>query len=210
MVWLLGLLALALLGLATPPKGDRLLDVDNVDSSVSDWRASASSQVRGVREGGHRKACVAGILVPVFGLSLVAPTTAGAATRSLPALAQLSPDAGRAEMADPMAISGSRWASAIGDRLRCDWPSTSTAARQFVATESAPEYKKPVEGSGKDESSDAPSWVKNDPAGRPQVGESGKEFAERLLDKKYGEGNYGKGPGSEYSKIKKYGERSFK
>lgn len=80
--------------------------------------------------------------------------------------------------------------------------SASTTWREFVATESAPEYKKPVEGSGKDESSDAPSWVKNDPAGRPQVGESGKEFAERLLDKKYGEGNYGKGPGSEYSKIK--------
>ena len=149
MAWLLGLLALVLLGLATPSKGDRLLDVVDIGSSVSDWRASASGQVCGVREGGHRKACVAGVLLSVFGLFLLAPAIGGAATRSLPALAQLSPNAGRAEVADPMAVSASRWASAIGDRLRYDWPSTSTATRQFVATNTPGVSEGIVEGAGK-------------------------------------------------------------
>jgi hypothetical protein len=42
------------------------------------------------------------------------------------------------------------------------------------------------------------------------VGESGADFAERLLDEKYGPGIYPRGPGSEYNKIKKWGDRSFK
>jgi hypothetical protein len=42
------------------------------------------------------------------------------------------------------------------------------------------------------------------------VGESGKDFAKRLLDQRYGEGQWrGTGPGSEYSKIKKWGDRGF-
>lgn len=76
--------------------------------------------------------------------------------------------------------------------------------------EGPPTTAKPSRGSGKEKASDAPSWVKNDPEGKPKQGESGKDFAERMLDGKYGEGNYPKGPGSEYSQIKKYGERSFK
>ena len=39
---------------------------------------------------------------------------------------------------------------------------------------------------------------------------SGKEFAKRLLDEKYGKGNYTTGPGSEYNKIRKWGDRGFK
>jgi hypothetical protein len=41
------------------------------------------------------------------------------------------------------------------------------------------------------------------------TGESGRQFADRLLDKKYGKGNYPTGPGSEHSKIQKWGDRSF-
>lgn len=68
----------------------------------------------------------------------------------------------------------------------------------------------PVRGSGKIRASDVPSWVRNDPEGRPFVGESGKDFARRLLDKRYGEGNWsGTGPRSEYNQIKKYGDRGF-
>jgi len=44
---------------------------------------------------------------------------------------------------------------------------------------------------------------------RPLVTESGNAFAERLLNGKYGKGNYPKGPGSEYSKVKKGGDRAF-
>ena len=33
---------------------------------------------------------------------------------------------------------------------------------------------------------------------------SGKEFADEVLDAKYGKGNYKKGPTSEHSKIKKW------
>ena len=44
---------------------------------------------------------------------------------------------------------------------------------------------------------------------QPRVGESGKDFAKRLLDDKYGEGNWKKGTNTEYSKIQKWGDRSF-
>jgi hypothetical protein len=37
----------------------------------------------------------------------------------------------------------------------------------------------------------------------------GRQFAERLLDEKYGRGNYPTGPGSEFNKIKKWGDRAF-
>jgi hypothetical protein len=69
------------------------------------------------------------------------------------------------------------------------------------------QYKKPKSGvSGKEGAKDVPSWARGQ---RPKVGESGKDFAKRLLDEKYGEGNYEKGAKSEFSKIQKWGDRSF-
>ncbi|MFL5343724.1 MAG: hypothetical protein ACJ8AT_02975 [Hyalangium sp.] len=69
------------------------------------------------------------------------------------------------------------------------------------------QYKKPKSGvSGKEGAKDVPSWARGQ---RPRVGESGKDFAKRLLDEKYGEGNYEKGAKSEFSKIQKWGDRSF-
>jgi len=69
------------------------------------------------------------------------------------------------------------------------------------------QYKTPKSGvSGKEGAKDVPSWAKGE---RPKVDESGKDFAKRLLDKKYGEGNYDKGPGSEFNKIQKWGDRAF-
>ena len=44
---------------------------------------------------------------------------------------------------------------------------------------------------------------------KPLEGESGKDFARRLCDDKYGKGNYDTGPGSEYNKLRKYGDRGF-
>ena len=58
--------------------------------------------------------------------------------------------------------------------------------------------------SGKERASDIPSWAKGQ---KPMKGESGKDFAKRICDEKYGEGNYPIGPGSEYNQIKKYGDR---
>jgi RHS repeat-associated protein len=68
-------------------------------------------------------------------------------------------------------------------------------------------WNKESKGSGKERATDIPSWAQGE---KPLPGESGKDFAERLLDKKYGKGNYPKGPGSEFSKLKKYAERGCK
>jgi hypothetical protein len=60
--------------------------------------------------------------------------------------------------------------------------------------------------SGKEAADDVPSWAQGE---RPLPTESGRDFAKRLLDDKYGAGNYPTGPGSEFSKIKKWGDRAF-
>jgi RHS repeat-associated protein len=71
----------------------------------------------------------------------------------------------------------------------------------------ADQYKVPKPGvSGKEGAKDIPSWAKGN---RPRVGESGKDFAKRLLDEKYGPGKYDSGPGSEFNKVRKWGDRAF-
>jgi|GEM_PF-3277103 len=54
---------------------------------------------------------------------------------------------------------------------------------------------------------DAPHWAKGH---KPRIGEDGKGFAKRLMDAKYGEGNWKKGGGTEYSEIQKWGQTHFK
>ena len=58
----------------------------------------------------------------------------------------------------------------------------------------------------KKKASDIPSWVAHE-GYSPLPGESGKEFAKRVLDNRYGAGNYPTGPGSEYNKLKKHIDR---
>jgi len=60
--------------------------------------------------------------------------------------------------------------------------------------------------SGKEAADDVPSWARGE---RPRTTENGHDFAKRLLDKKYKARNYPTGPGSEFSKIKKWGDRAF-
>lgn len=85
-------------------------------------------------------------------------------------------------------------------------PNTAGGGSNVAGTASG-QQKVPKPGvSGKEGAKDVPSWTKGE---RPNVGESGKDFAGRLLDGKYGEGNYETGPNSEYNKIKKWGDRSF-
>ena len=68
-------------------------------------------------------------------------------------------------------------------------------------------YKRRKPGlSGKEAADDVPSWAAGE---QPLTTENGREFAERLLDEKYGAGNDPTGPGSEFSKIKKWGDRAF-
>ena len=72
------------------------------------------------------------------------------------------------------------------------------------------EWKKRNGDKGKDAATNAPSWVKNEdnkPCKNPN--EDGKTFAKRVLDLKYGSGNYPVGADSEYSNTQKYGDRAF-
>lgn len=68
------------------------------------------------------------------------------------------------------------------------------------------EYKKPRSGTGKEKATDVPSWAKGN---RPYKGESGKDFGKRLCDEYFGEGNYSTKGQSDYSKIRKWGDRGF-
>lgn len=71
----------------------------------------------------------------------------------------------------------------------------------------AKEHKKPIAGlSGKDGAKDVPSWAKGK---RPLQGETGRDFADRILGEKYGNSGYDKGPASEHNKIRKWGDRAF-
>lgn len=77
---------------------------------------------------------------------------------------------------------------------------------QPLLNEGDPIKKVPKPGvGGKEGAKDVPSWAKGE---RPNVGESGKDFADRLLGDKYGD-EFPKGPGSEWNQIKKWGDRSF-
>ena len=50
--------------------------------------------------------------------------------------------------------------------------------------------------------------IEDFPGQKPLPGENGNDFAKRLCDEKYGEGNYPTGAGSEYNKIRKNGDRN--
>ncbi|PRY02748.1 RHS repeat-associated protein, partial [Pontibacter ummariensis] len=66
-----------------------------------------------------------------------------------------------------------------------------------------------AKSSNKDRATDIPSWAKGK---KPKAGESGKDYAKRVLDEQYGAGEWNKGPKdvgptSEYNKLRKYGDR---
>lgn len=66
--------------------------------------------------------------------------------------------------------------------------------------------KVPKSGSGKEKADDVPSRFKGE---RPYIWESGADFAKRLLDAEGGDGNYKDYPGSDFAKLKKWGNRGF-
>jgi hypothetical protein len=62
--------------------------------------------------------------------------------------------------------------------------------------------------SGKEAASDTPSWARGIPR---RVGEAPNDYAKRLIDDKYGPGNWRReGPDTEFNRIKKFGERAFR
>ena len=83
-------------------------------------------------------------------------------------------------------------------------------APQSIAKKPTPPKKPKAGQSGKDGSKDIPDWVRQG-GDRPLVGEDGKAFAKRVLDKKYPERNgaHDTGADSEFSKIKKWADRHF-
>jgi len=85
-------------------------------------------------------------------------------------------------------------------------PPFDMASKGAGSTSDAPQYKAPKSGSGAEKATDVPSWARGE---RPLVGENGRDFAGRLLNNKYGESNWQRGAGSEFSKIQKWGDRGF-
>ena len=66
--------------------------------------------------------------------------------------------------------------------------------------------KIPKSGTGKEKADNVPSWARGN---KPYVDENGKAFAKRLCDKRFGVGNYDTKGQSDYSKIRKWGDRGF-
>lgn len=81
------------------------------------------------------------------------------------------------------------WSAGVLDISRSNQAKAAEPENDETAEEPEP-YKTPRSGTGQERASDVPSWLKNDPEGRPRVSENGGEFAKRMLDKKYGEGNW--------------------
>ena len=127
----------------------------------------------------------------------------GMTTGASAAIAELATAGAASEVTVPAAAVGA--AEAVVGAAALTGATAYMAKVTNTATQRA--YKSPKAGlSGKEGAKDTPSWAKGQ---RPKVGESGKEFAKRLLDEKYGQGNWEKGAGSEFSKIQKWGDRSF-
>jgi hypothetical protein len=84
-------------------------------------------------------------------------------------------------------------------------PGEQVAPRRMVPRSDVPEPES---------AKDTPSWSRGSaPQQKPDGSwENGKEYAKRLLDEKYGPGNWEreKGPTSEYNRLKKHGDRDFK
>jgi hypothetical protein len=62
--------------------------------------------------------------------------------------------------------------------------------------------------SGKESADNVPSWARGNPR---RVRETPRDYAKRLMDNRYGPGNWrGTGGQSEFNRIKKFGERGFR
>ena len=79
------------------------------------------------------------------------------------------------------------------------------AAVGIVVTAVGVYFSKQSKKTAKERSKDAPSWLPSVAASMPPYnGEKAKDYAKRLMDKKYGKGKWKTGTNTEYSKIVKY------
>ncbi len=126
----------------------------------------------------------------------------GMAVAGAPTIVGVASGAGIATAGAAVGVVGARSMAGAVEGLR-----NALARGEEGGGDDGPKLKSPKSGlSDKEAARDVPSWAKGN---RPMVGESGKDFARRLLDEKYGPGNYDTGPGSEFSQIKKWGDRAF-
>jgi len=130
-------------------------------------------------------ACLAGAFLVVFTVALVSDPNLNRAANA--AITQIANDIDRV-------------AKSIGK-------SVDDISSYLVNEANKKQQKKESKSSDKEKSSDIPSWARGE---KPKQGESGNEYAKRVMDQKYGAGNYKKGPGTEYNKLRKYGDRGGK
>ena len=145
-------------------------------------------------------ATAAGIILALLGCGSEILTGGVSTAVSVPAAAS-----GIAIAGTGLAISGSALTNMFDVRIQKSESSKGDGEKN-AEQENNKEYKKPKRGSGKEKANDVPSWARGE---KPYKNENGKQFADRLLDEKYGKGNYSKGPGSEYNQIRKWGDRGF-
>jgi hypothetical protein len=101
-----------------------------------------------------------------------------------------------------------------------DAPPTATRVQELLLSPRLPFLAEPPKGiiprlmeriprqSGKEAASDVPSWARGIPR---QVGETPNDYAKRLMDGRYGPGNWKRtGSNTEFNRIKKFGERAFR
>jgi len=69
------------------------------------------------------------------------------------------------------------------------------------------EHKTKIPPKGGKSKDDVYDWVSE---WKPRAGESGRDFATRICDLKFGKGNYKTNPGTDYSMAKKYADTHFK
>jgi RHS repeat-associated protein len=84
----------------------------------------------------------------------------------------------------------------------------SQQATTVAASPNPNDFKKKKSNiSGKEGAKDVPDWVKGE---KPYRGENGKDFAKRVMDNKYGRGQWGDARSNpEFSKIQKWADRAF-
>lgn len=115
-------------------------------------------------------------------------------------------------MAKPVVARPTAWygwgnsAAAAASRAAAAAKAAADAAAA-AAADAMPKGPVPIilpRASGKEAADDLPSWAEGT---KPCPGKSSEQQTKDMLDNKYGPGNWNKGPGSEYNKIKKFLDR---
>ena len=135
---------------------------------------------------GWEEQAALGTTVLIVGLALLLAAPTGGSSLAFGALALSSSTAVAAGSA--MAITGTVM---VGDAV----------------AQATVNYAKQSKKSGKERATDKPSWVSQSDV---DLGKSSQQNATDLLNNKYGSGNWGKGPRTEFNQIVKWIDRGLK